>query len=322
MAEEEKQSQLLELADWIFLLGKKPTQDSALKATIKARLVELSAAETARCLCPWALSAEELVQVEQKNAEELKSLEDKIQDAVTNLGESEVREAIHNKAKFLDRIGKKDEALAIYEETLNKSVHSSHQIDILFDVIKMGMFWGDAHLVSKYIGPAKEMVEKGGDWEKRNMLKVYEGVYLMMIREFKKASVFFLDSIATFTCSDLFPYKRFILYTVILAVVSIDRVELRKKVIESPDVISVIGEIPYLQPFLQSFYSGNYSEFMKALAGIMDAFAHDRYIHSHYSYYVREIRIVAYLQFLQPFKSVTLQTMATSFGLTPEFLDS
>lgn len=59
------------------------------------------------------------------------------------------------------------------------------------------------------------MVEKGGDWERRNRLKVYEGTFLLVCREFSDAADLLLDSIATFTCYELFSYRRFVLYTVV-----------------------------------------------------------------------------------------------------------
>ena len=37
---------------------------------------------------------------------------------------------------------------------------------------------------------------------------------------------------------------------------------------------------------------------------------------------MREMRLVAYTQFLDSYKSVTLQSMASAFGVRPEFLDA
>lgn len=46
---------------------------------------------------------------------------------------------------------------------------------------------------------AKELCGKGGDWERKNRLKVYEALFLLATRDFKHAASLFLDSIATFT---------------------------------------------------------------------------------------------------------------------------
>ncbi len=45
------------------------------------------------------------------------------------------------------------------------------------------------------------------------------------------------------------------------------------------------------------------------------------YLHPHFRYYMREARVAAYAQFLESYKSVTLASMAATFGLSPGFLD-
>jgi 26S proteasome regulatory subunit N7 len=47
----------------------------------------------------------------------------------------------------------------------------------------------------------------------------------------------------------------------------------------------------------------------------------DRYTAPHVLYYTRELRIKAYSQFLESYKSVTLKSMANDFGLSVRFLD-
>jgi len=78
--------------------------------------------------------------------------------------------------------------------------------------------------------PDGSLFEEGGDWERKNRLKVYEGLYYMATRNFKKAASLFLDSISTFTTYELFTYDTFIFYTVLTSVISLDRVSLKQKV--------------------------------------------------------------------------------------------
>lgn len=48
----------------------------------------------------------------------------------------------------------------------------------------------------------------------------------------------------------------------------------------------------------------------------------DIYLRDHVNYYAKEMRLVAYKQYLEAFKSVTIQNMASAFGLSCDFLDS
>jgi 26S proteasome regulatory subunit N7 len=77
----------------------------------------------------------------------------------------------------------------------------------------------------------------------------------MIIRDFKKAAELLLDSVSTFTCSELLDYKEFVFYTVVTAMVSLDRGMIRKNVINSPDILAVIRDLGSLRDFSDSFYN-------------------------------------------------------------------
>ena len=47
----------------------------------------------------------------------------------------------------------------------------------------------------------------------------------------------------------------------------------------------------------------------------------DRLLAAHCRYYVREMRIHAYTQLLESYRSLTLQYMANAFGVSEEFID-
>jgi len=47
----------------------------------------------------------------------------------------------------------------------------------------------------------------------------------------------------------------------------------------------------------------------------------DRFLSAHAKWYLREVRVNAYAQFLESYKSVTATSMATAFGVSVEFLD-
>jgi 26S proteasome regulatory subunit N7 len=143
----------------------------------------------------------------------------------------------------------------------------------------------------------------------------------MLIRDFKKASELLLSSVATFTCVELLEYKDFIFYAVIMGLLTQDRKTIKKELIHSPDVLSVIRDIPHLKQFAESFYSCEYKKFFQSFVHIIDRVGSDIYLRDHVNYYAKEMRLVAYRQYLEAFKSVTIENMAQAFGVTSEFLD-
>lgn len=58
---------------------------------------------------------------------------------------------------------------------------------------------GDWHAVKAGLKAAGELCENGGDWERKNRLKVYDATFRLATRDLAGAAKLFLDSIATFT---------------------------------------------------------------------------------------------------------------------------
>ncbi|OAY63190.1 26S proteasome non-ATPase regulatory subunit 6 [Ananas comosus] len=325
--QEGKQQPHLALAHKLFLLAHPDVDDidkvrlrdevlDAVKADDMASLYESLAAKSV-----LEMDAGLLESMRQRIDEEVKKLDDRIADAEENLGESEVREAHLAKALFFIRIEDKEKALEQLKVTEGKTVAVGQKMDLVFYTLQLGFFYMDFDLIAKSIEKAKNLFEEGGDWERKNRLKVYEGLYCMSTRNFKKAANLFLDSISTFTTYELFSYDTFVFYTVLTSVISLDRVSLKQKVVDAPEILAVIGKIPHLSEFLNSLYSCQYKSFFAAFSGLTEQIKLDRYLQPHFRYYMREVRTVVYSQFLESYKSVTMEAMANAFGVTVDFID-
>jgi 26S proteasome regulatory subunit N7 len=317
----------LELAQWRFQLSlsdelcpnKKDVQQKLLTAieTDKMLPFYLSIVEQFK----WEADQDLVARLKASNEETLKVLDDKVKDAEENLGESEIRDALLARADFFCRLGDKEKSVSAYRQTFDKTVALGQKLDIIFSLIRVGLFWKDDALIIRNIERAKSLVEEGGDWDRRNRLKTYEAVYLMSIRDFKKAADIYLETLATFTSYEITPYNTFIEYLVLMAILSHDRVTIKEKVIDSPDILSVIHDIPNLSIFLNSFYSSDYGAFFVTLAAITDHIRTDRYLSVHAKYFCREMRVKAYAQLLESYSSVKLTSMATAFGVSVDFVD-
>jgi len=56
-------------------------------------------------------------------------------------------------------------------------------------------------------------------------------------------------------------------------------------------------------------------------AGMAVQIKYDRYLYPHFRFYMREVRTVVYSQFLESYKSVTVEAMAKAFGVSVDFID-
>ena len=54
---------------------------------------------------------------------------------------------------------------------------------------------------------------------------------------------------------------------------------------------------------------------------VHDVLVADRFLEPHSGYFMRELHVLGYKQFLDSYKSVTLDSMASSFGVSVGFLD-
>lgn len=121
---------------------------------------------------------------------------------------------------------------AIEAQTLavSKTPGLGSRIDITLTLVRIGLFFADIPLITTNLAKAEALVDEGGDWDRRNRLKVYSGLHALSIRKFKEAGDLFIDALSTFTATELLSYNDFVALTVISAVLSLNRVDLKKKV--------------------------------------------------------------------------------------------
>lgn len=315
----------LQLAQWKFLLTTETYKnDKEIKQKTLDFITENNMApfyEELSHSLGWKIDQGLLKKMRAANETELKKLDAAIADAEKNLGESEIRENMLKKAEYLCSIGDKEECLSQFRKTQEKTVTLGYRLDLVFHLIRIGLFYMDHDLITRNLEKAQSLIDEGGDWDRRNRLKVYRGVYCMSIREFKEAATLFLDTVATFTSYELMDYQSFVTYTVLCSIIALERPKLREKVVKGSEILEVLHSLPKVRSYLFSLYDTHYGDFFRSLAEVEELMKFDRYLNPHYRYYVREMRIVAYNQLLESYRSLTLEYMADAFGVTINFID-
>jgi len=135
-----------------------------------------------------------------------------------------------------------DKAVAEYETVFEKTGILGTKIDIVLAIIRIGLFFGDKVLVKKYVERASTLVESGGDWDRRNRLKAYQGLHLLTVRSHSAAAPLLLDSLSTFTSYELCSYSSLVVYAVLAGSVSLKRVDFKAKVVDAPEIKAILGE--------------------------------------------------------------------------------
>lgn len=137
-----------------------------------------------------------------------------------------------------------DKAITAYETLFEKTGPLGTKIDIVLAIVRIGLFFGDKAFVKKQVDRASILVEGGGDWDRRNRLKVYKGLHLLTIRSYNLAAPLLLDSLSTFTSYELCSYSSLVTYAVLAGTLSLKRTEFKAKVVDAPEIKAIVGDSP------------------------------------------------------------------------------
>ena len=111
-----------------------------------------------------------------------------------------MRDAILVKAELYNDEKQYDLAIETYNLALKKTIEIGKKMDINFKLVNIELVLENIHKVKDHIDECHKLLEKGGDWERKNKLKVYEGIYNLIIRDFEAAAKLFIDVLPTFNC--------------------------------------------------------------------------------------------------------------------------
>lgn len=262
-----------------------------------------------------------------KNEEKVKSLKEKLAKVEENdEGELEQAQCWIELGEYYAQIGDRANAVDTLEKALGKAISTGAKIDIMFTITRLGFFFNDQFNVKEKLDQINVMIEKGGDWERRNRFKTYKGIHCLATRDFKEAAKLLVDSLATFTSVELTSYENIATYASVAGLFTLERTELKSKVIDSPELLSLMNTTPALQSISSltiSLYTSDYSSFFPYLLEThQNVLLPCKYLNAHSDFFVREMRRKVYAQLLDSYKTLSLNSMAGAFGVSVDFLDN
>jgi 26S proteasome regulatory subunit N7 len=238
-----------------------------------------------------------------------------------NLGDTELRDALMKRARFFLRIGDKSRAVAAYRETQAKTVGAGPKLELALAMVRIGFFFEDAALVGESVGAAKQLIEQGGDWDRRNRLKVYEAVHLLAQRRFELAAPLLLETLSTYNAAELMPFDDFVRVAALAALLHLERRPLREKVAGAAELVKLRAAGDATCRAVDALLDGQYRAYFEALVAMHADHKRSALLASHAAYCLRELRVRGYKQQLASYRSVKLDVMARSFGVSVDFLD-
>lgn len=262
-----------------------------------------------------------------KNEQKITELKEHLAEVEENdEGELEQAQCWIKLGEYYAQIGDRANAQETLEKALTKAISTGAKIDIMLTITRLGFFFSDQLFVKEKLEQIKIMIEKGGDWERRNRFKTYQGIHCLAIRNFKEAAKLLVDSLATFTSVELTSYENIATYASVAGLFTLERTELKSKVIDSPELLSLLTTTSALRSISSltiSLYASDYASFFPFLLETYEnVLVPCKFLNAHSDFFVREMRRKVYAQLLDSYKTLSLRSMSSAFGVTVDFLDN
>lgn len=106
-------------------------------------------------------------------------------------------------------------------------------------------------------------------------------------------------------------------------IIYLPRTDLKQKIIDGPEVLSVKEDlrVQKVMDLVKALYDCDYKGYLQAMVNVEPILLSDRFLYPHCGFIMRELHVLGYKQFLDSYKSVTLESMARTFGVSVNFID-
>ena len=107
---------------------------------------------------------------------------------------------------------------------------------------------------------------------------------MLATRNFAEAAKLLIDSLATFTSTELCSYEAIAHCAIVAGVLSLERVDLKNKIIDSPEILSIASTTPNLEPLLNltnSLYTCSTIAFPVSLESYEKLLLPNKYLYKH-----------------------------------------
>lgn len=261
------------------------------------------------------------MEVEKTREQILKEFDDKIADAIENKGAIEVRDLYIEKAEFFKDKKEWDTFREILDLALTKTVGASKKLELNMEMLQSYHVQRNGLKYKEYLRVCKSLEEEGSDWEMKNKLAIYKSIENLNKRNFKLASEQMISTINTYNSPEIISFNNLVFYSTLLGILSQERATIDEKLIKSSDVMTELRNMKDMQGLLNSYHKCNYQDFFPKLLEVRERVMADEFLKKHEKYILRQSRIIIYTQFMESYKTVTLDNMAQNFGVSPEFID-
>ncbi|TBU06461.1 subunit Rpn7 of 26S proteasome, partial [Hamiltosporidium magnivora] len=210
---------------------------------------------------------------------------------------------------------------SMFRDLRKKVFSASFSVDVLLCKMRICFILKDKRSLPIIVNQLTSITEKGCDWDRKNKFKSYEALYLLISKDFKKSAILFTECLATFESYELLTYEKAVLYAVFTGILTFNREDIDKKILQSSEVMEAINKFPFAYKLVESFYKCNYRTIFYEISDFAENIRNETFLSSLINYFVYEMKSRVYQQLLLSYKSLHIETMASIFGVSVEYLE-
>uniref|UniRef100_A0A2P2I0R9 COP9 signalosome complex subunit 1-like n=1 Tax=Hirondellea gigas TaxID=1518452 RepID=A0A2P2I0R9_9CRUS len=232
---------------------------------------------------------------------------------------------------YLD-CGELSNALKCYSRARDYCTSHMHILEMCLNVIKVSIYLQNWSHVLSYVSKAQATSENtdtktlvgGSSSTSREQTAVVQtkltcaaGLAQLATRKYKAAAKSFLSAQLDWCdYSEVLSPWNVAVYGGLCALATYSRQELHKNVLMSSSFKQFLEMEPMLRDIIFKFYESKYAHCLKLLDDLKDVLMLDMYLASHVKTLYSKIRNRGLVQYFSPYKSASLERMATSFNTT------
>lgn len=255
--------------------------------------------------------------VKKSNKNEIHRLTMELKGYKNNLIKESVRMGNEDLGKHLESIGDLNGAAEAYAR-MRPDVSTQKQIvDVGKHLVRVSLQRREWAMVNAHLAKMGGM--QGQEEEKllQPYMKITQGIAYMGQELWLEAAKCFLEadsSIASTTYQEIASANDVAVYGGLLALVSMDRKELQRAVLDNSTFRTFLELEPHIRRAITQFVNGRYSACIATLEAHRPDHLLDIYLQKHIPKIYGKIRFKCIVQYLIPFSCVTLDTMEKAFG--------
>ncbi|GKT31764.1 putative multi-domain containing protein [Aduncisulcus paluster] len=255
-----------------------------------------------------------------KQEEKADKIRDKIKYAEKNYGDSEVTDAKHKLIKLYIAATEGEKAQEVEKEVNLEKMATKLRFDVAIYHASIALCTLNLSSLKHFISKA-ELLKEHIDYQRKNKLSLFRGLFALITRDFSTAATTFLECLPTFDSDDVITHKELVMYAVISSLVGLDRKELISKCAKCSDVLAILPRIPLLETILNGIVECKYDGILGNLVNLSDSVMKwDPLLVTHRFYFFDHVRSRAFSQFLFAFRTVRIEVMAGVFTITEDML--